>query len=274
MQRYLNETCTQAYQIFFDDSKFETVNSMEKVCDNDCFLTYKYTHEFVTDYDFDEIIFPRKFTTDDLSSFDAGTSRGTFNCTTARSNFDTNDYNLYTYVQRLKEEYGQNVGCFRFEHVLFIDNFDRGWIDNVLENYGPQWTFEYRYQNNSIFFSKDNGHLAYMRKAQRLSMIVKCLNESMSDRGRLDVLWNNLYAYMVNTRDGKSIYDTNLVELINQHEVELLTNDAVKVHVDLEFGFSGHFREFIKDFFTFKTFPLTYFRFDIEYYYFITNLYN
>lgn len=131
--RYLNETCANVHEIFFDDSIFGRVNSLEKLCDNDCFLTFKYTHEFVTNYDFDEVIFPRKYTTNDLSFFDAPTSQDTFNCTLVRSNFDTNDYSLYSYVQKLKNKYGQNVGCFQFEHVLFVDNFDRGWIDNILK---------------------------------------------------------------------------------------------------------------------------------------------
>lgn len=143
-----------------------------------------------------------------------------------------------------------------------------------MEKYDSQLKFEYRYGNNSIFFSNDNGHLAYVRQAQRLFKIVDCINGSVSNHRRLDGLLNNLYAFLMKTRNGKSIYDTNLVELINQHEVELLTNDAIKIQVNLNYGFTGHLREFIKDFFSFKTIPLNYFRFDIEYYYFITNLYD
>lgn len=60
---YLYENCLNFYNQYFDGSKDYIFYSNGKLSTNDCLLGFKYEYEFTTNYDIDEIIFPRKYNT-------------------------------------------------------------------------------------------------------------------------------------------------------------------------------------------------------------------
>jgi hypothetical protein len=56
---YLFKQCQNGYMRFFQAITVSGTWTMhEKITTNDCFINFKYTHEYVTNYDFDELILP------------------------------------------------------------------------------------------------------------------------------------------------------------------------------------------------------------------------
>ncbi len=64
LYQFLHINCLQAYQRhFFKITRSSVYNSHERLNTNDCLLKFKYEYEYVSNYDIDEIIFPRLFGT-------------------------------------------------------------------------------------------------------------------------------------------------------------------------------------------------------------------
>lgn len=57
---HLNSLCRNLFYTWFGDH-FQAFNTQESVATNDCYASFKYDYEFVTNYDFDELILPRKY---------------------------------------------------------------------------------------------------------------------------------------------------------------------------------------------------------------------
>ena len=83
---------------------------------NDCYLNYKYEYELLTNYDIDEIIFPRFNFMDNLKKFEL------FDCAGEIQNFKLK-YNLYNYGINLLNIFGRvNIACLMFKHVGLLQN--------------------------------------------------------------------------------------------------------------------------------------------------------
>lgn len=257
---YLYENCLKLFSIYFDNSRNGVFNAHEKVCTNDCLLRFKYDYEFTTNYDFDELIFPRKLATNDYDAF-------------ADSNATSVNFNLYEYALRLKQKFGQNIAVFRFEHVLFMHNDHERFLDQLfgLEN-GKTSSVSYDYMNRNKFvhFNVDDASFRSINTLKRVQPYVKRLNESITSQAQVSPVWNSIYAIYMKQRLGKSIYDTNLTEIYNQHNADVLAPNSKNLNVPTEDGFASHFRNNIDGFFADQTYSFEGgFYFDIEYYEFL-----
>lgn len=254
------DACRDFTSVYFNPKKDEVVNSHEIACANDCLTNFKYQYEFMTNYDFDEILFPRMLKTNDYSL-----TRNQGDCNSLSTHFD---YNIYNYSSELVKKHGRDVCSFLFEHILFLDNFDETFLDKV---FSGEKRVDYRYYKNGakITFSiSDSNHekIEFLRKNQDLG---RCLHDRIKKTGKFDDLWNSVYAVNFNNRLGKSLFVSNATEVYTQHRISRIIGNYRELRVPLEDGFSSHFRERIEGFFANNKFHFHQFIFDLEYYHFL-----
>ena len=72
-------------------------------------------------------------------------------------------------------------------------------------------------------------------------------------------------------RDGKSIFNSEYTEAINQHFSSVIIPGTRKVNIPISDGYSSHFREITDNFFIDQHISITDFFIDIEYYMFLIN---
>lgn len=226
--------CSKAYQRFFDLNDVKVKANHKRVCSNDCLFNFKYSYEYVTNYDFDEFIFPRYFNTNLSLDF-------------KKANNQQNNltYNLYSYAKKLTNIYGQNVAYFYFENVMFLNNF-KSLIDKILQFNTKNNTLEiisYNIEPYKIDFRLNlEQDLKKIKSFQEYQNYIKCLNNSISKNLILNPKWNNLYATPIN-RAGKSIYRTDFTESYNPHYADRIKANTHAVKVPLDLGYSSHFRD-------------------------------
>ena len=267
---YLYNNCLKFFNEYFDGSEFHLLNANEVICTNDCLLGFKYQYEFTTNYDIDEVIFPRKFYSNDYSYF-----KSVANCNRSLAKFDFN-YSIYDYAVKLTRKYGTDIGFFHFENVNFLTlpevatqakNFIYfNMIDKELllrDNSGLQVILNF----NSTY----NKAINEMRKMYK---IIQCFNRIILTSNKLDSIWNVPYAVLLNHRSGKSIFNTNLTLFYHQHgtDVRLLEPGAKQFSISIDEGYVVHFRSHFLNVFLDQRYPFSHFRLDIEFYQFIAYL--
>jgi hypothetical protein len=272
---YLYRNCEKSFIRHFRGSiKNEWVlNSHERLTSNDCLLNFKYDYELVTNYDFDEIILPRNISLDhSYTNFN-----NEYNLCNNNTNKETKFIyenklnNLYNYAIKLFEHYGvENTASLRFEHAVIVKEYDR--LNNFIFKLRHDISKIIRFNYNKTHFldikyEKDNKN--HLKNYKDLKLIVDCLNKTEeSSLEKISKKWNNPYFIRINIRDGKSIFNTNLTEIYNQHYAELPSNKLKQARIPLEYGFLNHFRDNIGDFFLNQTYSFDNLIIDLEYYLF------
>lgn len=269
----LLNNCRMFAKTFFDPEKETCINSHELACTNDCYTNLRYDYDYITNFDFDEFLFPRKAKTN------AYRMHSTTNCL-----LNQTDYDIYEYVSQLARDYGPDSASFHFEHVVYLDKMDETFLDNILkyekESYNQSIELEYKQIGKESFIydpdryiltdftihSTDLDLIEYIREGQD---VVDCLNETIQTRRKINPSWNRVYGIHVNNRLGKSVFVSNLTELCDQHKPILVAENSQEINVEMSIGFSSHFREEIGGFINdFLQFPLNMFYFDLELYQF------
>lgn len=261
VRKYLLTQCTDFIKIYFDPTRDEVVNSHEIVNTNACLTNFKYEYEFMTNYDFDEILFPRVHMLNDYSNH-------SLDC---KENKPL-EYNIYKYARQMVEKHGSHACSFQFRHVLFLDNFNQRFLDDVLskETGNVKYTY-HKHQGTTIFriTDKDKSEIEFIGKSREL---VKCLNSRIKERSKFDEIWNSAYAINFSFRLGKSLFVSKLTELYTQHRIDLkASSDCAEYIVPISEGISSHFREQIEYFFTGQLYDFAQFILDVEYYRFLAN---
>ena len=102
--------------------------------------------------------------------------------------------------------------------------------------------------------------------------IYKCLkNRFKNVTVDIDEKWNNAVGSLMNMREGKSIFNTDNTNGLNQHYASQERIFTHRKKLPLEYGFSGHFRENTNGFFINQKYSIKHFLVDIEYYLFLIN---
>lgn len=274
VSKYLLQNCLNLYRIYFDNNINGVFSAHEKVCTNDCLLNFKHQYEFITNYDFDEFIFPRKLKTNDYKDFN------TNNCHDL--NYNLNDglnYNLYEYASRLSKLHSGNVAVLSFNHVLYVQQGYKEFLNTLFRavakisnNLNKEIKIDYNYMNSQTkltFNINSMQFIQYINEIKHLQPSVKCFNKTLIENKFFELIWNTPYAIFMNMRMGKSIYNTNFTETYNQHCAEAIAPNSFEFDVPIEDGFVSHFREHIEGFFTKQHYSFYHFRFDIEFYKFL-----
>lgn len=268
------QLCKKLYEVYFAE-RWVTFHTHEMTADNDCFTNFKYTYEFVTNFDFDELLFPRKH-----SSFDS-LSLLNVTCdalTPASASTISHANSLYDYASRLFQAYKDPVrpiGALHFQHVLLVDKISHRFVKNLLEfldsNSSSSRWIEFPYDNKSVNLHVNKQDISLYTMSKSLSLI-SCLNRTFGEEERLRK-WNRVFGIWISVRHGKSIYHTDFTEFVNQHYAESFSRNAKWVSVSLDHGFSSHFRNPVdSQFFLGQNYSFRdHFRIDLEYYSFLAN---
>ncbi|CAF1133746.1 unnamed protein product [Brachionus calyciflorus] len=246
-------------EIFFNNLSDYFVNNLhERMCTNNCLLESKYEYEYLTNYDFDEFVFPRNFMTNHVKQSDYDLE-----------NIDlTLNNNIMDYISKLNKKYGKNISYYAFENVLFLN--EHAFLNKKIVNLEKNETsIEYKFPPCNLVYKFDSRNDSeWVNAVRKIQPYVSGLNETIKKSEILNYKLNNLVGSLVNNRDGKSIYNTNFTESLNQHFAWTTTKNSIKVPID--FGYVSHFRD--RDLVINKTFDLAQVYYDIEYYNFLYKL--
>ena len=240
------------------------IDPHEKMCDNDCYMKTRYVYEYVTNYDFDEIIFPRQMQINDYSPYMNLSSCGHL------KPFQKIRYNIYDYIHGLHTRYEREdnklIGALHFEHYLAVSS-SANFFEVVKQTDNH---VHLNLNGRDVFLEIGNTQAdnSLLEAFKHVLGLIECLFK----RNRFtyfDYVWTSPFLVRIDDRIGKSVYVTNRTELINQHGPEvkqLLPNTEFKL-VPIQDGFSGHYRPSGMDHFPFN-FSLTSdkVRFELEFY--------
>jgi hypothetical protein len=258
--KYLFGICEQSFNKHFNMSKDYTLNAHERINTNDCYMHYRNEYEYVTNFDFDELFFPREYET-------RFGMNGTDYCLSKKRY--KKKYNIYDYAKRLFNSFEFKVASLSFDHVLFINVTDE-FIDSVFEIKNKKHTLSLKNNEggsiNFDIFSQDKDYLNYLLNSKN---IFNCLKSELMGNWSL---WNNVYATRMRNRDGKSIFNSEYTEAINQHFSSVLMPGTKKAYIPITDGYSSHYREITKNFYFNQHIPIKDFFIDLEYYLFLINL--
>ena len=259
--------CEKAFRLHFDLSDNLAFNTHERINTNDCFYHFKYQYEYVTNYDFDEVILPRS-----IKSFKG------FNCNNSINNFRKFNYNLYEFADELFSSYGKFfTACLSFENVIFFpnNNFLDLFFDKLKsnQNYPKSINLKVSKDKSINFKIKSISDLKYSKTLHNHSQLYKCLKNryEILFSNSVDELWKNGIASLINTRSGKSIFNTDNTESLNQHYSTKGSLSIIRT-VPFNKGFTGHFREDISGFINNQEVPINYFLVDLEYFLFLVSI--
>ena len=184
-------------------------------------------------------------------------------------------YNLYDYAVRLFDLFGKNnkTACLKFRNVAFIIT-DR-YLDKFLNTFtsSKNWLF-YKDEVNKgirILVNKTDDFLR-LNHLSKLYNESRCLqNKYISNDTFFD--FNRIFAFLSNSRLGKSILKTSAVETINQHSADL-TPGYIRKDIPMVNGYVSHFRDYYKGFYLDRNYSINDIHIDIEYYLFLLNNFN
>jgi hypothetical protein len=254
-------------------------NFHEKICTNECLMNYRYSYEYLSNYDVDEVIFPRNFQTnfqeDVLKQSSDASCKQIYSKHEERMHSHCLKYDIYDYVTRLQRMYGPYVSSFSFNHFQMLAQYDE-----FMKKIDSTSMFESNSENTLVYTSKKDTQVEflipkkstyYFSLLKKLTNLTRCLNRTFltSSRAMLNYKWTNVMAAPFRNRLGKSIYNCNMTMSINQHGANLVALGTYKASVDHEFGFVSHFRS--DDTSQASQEPITNLKFDIENMFFLIN---
>jgi hypothetical protein len=238
----------------------------EKMCANACFQNYKHIYKYLTNYDMDEFIFPRRF---DKNHFHELSEReldaAETQCVSSNKSNYINGGLISNYIQRLVQFYGTRVAYFHFENYLTLnehENLMDKIANSVLltfnggrtlyldyENIEKRTNLRFRIRNDSSWWSilrNGSEDMTYFQSFKYLNNRIKRLDSLYfsNETCVLDAKWRNvLMSFVSARRPGKSIFNTDLVHSINPHNSMRIKPDSVRVHVPIDLGYVSHFRD-------------------------------
>jgi hypothetical protein len=234
---------------------------------NDCLYSFKYEYEYLANYDFDELIFPRRQlnTQESIKCF---------------SNDSDRDLSLYSYADNLFQYFGRyTTASLKFEQDMYseIKSNILKFIGDILISHEKRIIRLNMTENYYVDYEikKTHFHLNYINELKNLfKTFSKCFLEPRKSlfNDSSFIKWRKPFAFLMDIRDGKSIFNTEYTIAINQH-FSFSNLFATKTQkIPIEMGYSSHIRDHIEGFFNKQKSPITYFILDMEYYKFITDL--
>jgi hypothetical protein len=271
------------------ENDFSHIGTHENTCDMECLHNYKHAYQYMTNYDVDEFIFPRRFSKNhfnDLENIrDLKCDIYPLNDGTKKAMYGNNM--MHEYIQRLTGIYGNRVAYFHFQNYQVLNEHEN-LLDKISSNVfiqktgGTQVYLDYENTNRSTnlrFWFKNCSKVdhAYLDSFKTLSDEAKCFQKLIfRNTSELDSKWRNVLMSLLNNRNGKSIFNTDYVLSLNPHTAHRIKPDSFRVDVPIDIGYASHFRD--EDISTLESsnqkanimsFPLRHLVFDMEYFLFI-----
>jgi hypothetical protein len=252
------DQCLKLYYKHFSSPVAVSVNRWkhQAITANDCYRTLSKTHEYVSMYDFDEIILPRQY---NMSNFEE--ARDPFNCDRLNSICTLNKMpsNLYDYITNLvKRRFDKPItklNSIVFKHGAYLaqtfsiqDFFSR--IKGILIDPNSV-TYPVKLKLSLILnyghsFEITQTDLDYLKYLHETYTSLKCLYD------RHFFLKKNFdedfarFVYFTTNKDhqmGKCIHYTNNVKLIFTHYPISMASDTHSLEVERHENIVSHFRQ-------------------------------
>jgi hypothetical protein len=269
---HMYKQCRLAYKLYFQALVVPgTWNMHEVITSNDCYINFRYLYEFVTNFDFDELIIPHRSRMGDKQTYYHKMDANNVSmCHAEPVKFD-----IYNYSSHLFQRYSaNNVGAILLSHVVmvpFVDDLNQFFItlDLYLKNHssiGFNESISVQYRSIELFIRNEED-VDYARDLIRLYSLVKYLNdEYIGKSSEVSHNFNRAVAIHMPIRLGKAIFNTDFCEVLNVHGPDFNRGNTTEVNnMDLL-----HFREDV-DSFTNQYYQLSIKSIfvDMEYYHFI-----
>lgn len=286
LYKFLLNNCMNAYNQHFNLTFTQNLKQNHKDLHvNDCFMRYKYSYEYLTAYDFDELIFPRSTSRNDIyisnkMKCEENINNKSNDLIKTHSSFPSNTYNLYEYVNRITEMYNaKNYSSIYFEPIIFFTEHNI-FLHNV-SNYNIKKDidmFSYGVKDDLINYQIVNksNHILLLNKFKFVIPLAECLNKTYMINTRFNTIWNNLYGVLNRKQLGKAVIITENTNAMGLHIPHSSVNNAkIRFNVPLDTGYLGHYRNNIDKFFQNRPDQTFYdFTIDYEYYIFLLKLSN
>ena len=267
----MDEMCKKSYNTHFSKVR----QKHEKINTNDCYLSLKYVYEYVSNYDFDEFIFPRH-----------DYSLNQSNLLNSYKNISMPEYDMYKYAKYLHDLFGgAKVSFLHFENTFMLINY-RNLLNNILN-----YTYD-NATNKSIVYKNGNSMVQLKLDEKDTEMIetfwkrVIPFIDSLNEKNRLmkenhngrnsflfNTKWNNAYTLRTMHRAGKSIYFTDNTLTVNVHAADNILNGTQFKTVPFNYGFLSHFRSDFNVEGGGKVIGFNRLKYDLEYYLFFSSLF-
>ena len=300
--RFLNRNCKQMYRLHFDLSYYPIFQYQQMMCSQDCYMHFKHQYEYVTNYDFDEIILPRRHGYNVDANVrkltEAAPTNASNECSASAARLNEMverghdfSYKMYDFATDLFNKYGHDNAYVKFKQIVFFPEsiapavfgsiVKRYPLSNVLENKRFE-TIRVWSDTKYIAYRVHKNHAAYFDAFKAINRTVACLGamyarelRALAPRQNVSSHFNLILATeMLIGREGKSIYNTNYTQSYDAHEAKNTTLSAKFTRVPIYDGFIGHFRNDMGKYFNMRHYSFSFIKLDLEYYAFLFNLYK
>ena len=146
--------CVSNYHIFLDkynESKALVDQAVNRLGSNDCLMHNKFEFNYLTNFDFDEFILPRKFLTHLYRNINISTDSKmckSFDNFVIKQN---QTYKMIDYIDFLKKKFNSNIAHFTFENFQLLSNYKTK-VDQLKTNSAKNYLFYRSSQANLLFY--------------------------------------------------------------------------------------------------------------------------
>jgi hypothetical protein len=265
ISKYSHDQCMLGFKKYFQVIEMPQVKALhDKLNMNDCYLNFRYSYEIVTNYDFDEFIWPHRST---FGEIDTHYSAIGDDLKSICKHEQPLGLDAYEHESVLLSKH-RNSGSLALAHVLmlsftddldlFFRNLELALVDDKIKEKVVNFS------GDGTKFSVSASQWAY---ASHLIKYYKIVRKMYAYLNRTNVSWNfnRAVAFHAPFRLGKSIFDTNRVEKINAHYSDMPRSTSLS-H---KFAFVAHFREYYDGFIKNSVKSITTLHIDIEYYHYL-----
>jgi hypothetical protein len=214
----------------------------------------QYTHEFMTNYDIDEIIFPRFYNTnlaqalDKSNKIDCKRELDSYSKTTRSYQF-----NIYELAKKLKTIHGADTAFFAFPHVLVLNEYEQMYslLRKAVQESKTNTSFEYNFKFLTFGFLKirysinSEADLEYAKSLVRAIDYVSCLNRTFLEAKQdvFDPKWTRTLATVFPKQLGKPIFNTEHTFSVTPHYADNYAPGTKAIYVPIDFGYVNHIRD-------------------------------
>ena len=259
----LADYCEELFYTRFDDPSYNSSNRWkhQKVSCNDCYTSFEHVYEFVSYYDFDEIIYPRS---ENMNAYLGLTSNETACgnvCKLATMNENLDLYNYIKSILNRTYDFQKPLGSLYFSNAFFLEDsyyvkklildLKKKVIDNetffnsssISFNIAIHLKFTRYYGHTFTISQQDYNHVKNIYNSYNyLTCIYDKFNGQINNR--VDSTYKR-FLYFLTDRDhqlGKLIHYTDNVYAIHTHFSLFHKRNSVKFYVDTNDGILTHFR--------------------------------
>jgi hypothetical protein len=232
------EKCVSRTRAFFEPGAFNYHH--QELMMSHCLFVSKHKYQFLTSYDIDEIIFPRKFGKSFFASAAAAGNGSRLRVCDRKHKLAYEPFHIYDYIQWLITIYGHSITTFWFDNHIFLKKTDEA-FRAILKR--PR-VVGFNYSSvriNGDIRPTDVRHFELLKQANELT---ECLTERRLSRAMKSsaTKWKSTFTCFYRS-GGKSLHNTDHVRTIIHHFAWRWRAGTRHVSVAHEHGFLCHFRD-------------------------------